>query len=61
VVVVVDPTPWVNPVRAEIWRHALVRASVGRTALWVTADRTLARAADRAVELRHGTLQPMQP
>ena len=32
-VVVVDPMPWVNAVRGELWRSAVVRASVGRTAL----------------------------
>ncbi len=60
VVVVIDPMPWVNPVRAEIWRQAVVRASVGRTALWITGDRKLASRADRIVELRYGTLQPVE-
>ncbi len=60
VVVVVDPMPWVNPVRAEIWRQAVVRASVGRTALWITGDRTLASRADHVVELRYGTLRPLE-
>ena len=47
VLVVVDPAPWVNRVRAELWRAAVVRASVGRTAVWVTADRSLAARANR--------------
>jgi hypothetical protein len=42
VLIVVDPMPWVNPVRGELWRAAVVRASVGRTAVWFTHDRELA-------------------
>lgn len=57
IVVVLDPMPWVNPIRAELWRSAVVRASVGRTAVWLTADRSLATRADRVLELRHGTLK----
>lgn len=56
IVVVVDPAPWVNLVRAEVWRAAVVRASVGRTAMWLTADRGLAARADRALAWRHGNL-----
>jgi ABC-type transport system involved in cytochrome bd biosynthesis fused ATPase/permease subunit len=58
VVVVVDPMPWVNPVRGERWRSAVVRASVGRTAFWLTADRDLAARADHVVEFRQGALRP---
>jgi len=52
--VVLDPEPWVNRVRAELWRNAVVRASVGRTAVWITPDRELASRAERVVEWRHG-------
>ena len=55
---VVDPVPWVNPVRGEIWRRALVRASVGRTAIWITSDRQLAARASQVMELRQGALRP---
>lgn len=55
--VVLDPAPWVNAVRAELWRSAVVRASLGRTAIWCTADVDLARRADRILELRHGGLR----
>jgi predicted ABC-type transport system involved in lysophospholipase L1 biosynthesis ATPase subunit len=47
IVVVADPRPWVDEAAAEQWRRAIVRASVGRTALWLTTDRQLARRADR--------------
>ncbi len=56
IVLVVDPEPWVNTVTGEIWRRAVVRASVGRTALWITSDRELASRADRLVVLRAGVL-----
>ncbi len=59
VLVVLDPMPWVNAVRGELWRAAVVRASVGRTALWITADRTLAERADRVVVYRGGSLRPV--
>lgn len=59
-VVVVDPAPWVNLVRAEVWRAAVVRASVGRTAVWLTADRGLASRADRAFAWRHGNLVALE-
>jgi hypothetical protein len=59
VLVVLDPMPWVNTVRGELWRAAVVRASVGRTALWITADRTLAERADRVVVYRSGSLRPV--
>lgn len=58
VVVVVDPVPWVNAVHAEQWRAAVVRASLGRSAVWLTTDRMLAARADRVLELRHGGLRP---
>ncbi len=58
IMVVVDPMPWVNAVRTELWRAAIVRASLGRTALWITPDRELASRADRVMELRHGRLRP---
>jgi ABC-type transport system involved in cytochrome bd biosynthesis fused ATPase/permease subunit len=57
ILVVLDPMPWVNAVRGELWRSAVVRASVGRTALWVTADRALAARADVVLALRGGGLR----
>jgi hypothetical protein len=57
VVVVVDPMPWVNSVRGELWRSAVVRASVGRTAIWLTPDRDLASRASYMLEYRHGALR----
>lgn len=56
-VVVVDPMPWVNAVRGELWRSAVVRASVGRTAIWLTPDRDLAARASLVVEYRQGALR----
>jgi len=56
-VVVVDPMPWVNAVRGELWRSAVVRASVGRTAIWLTPDRDLAARASHVVEYRQGALR----
>jgi ABC-type multidrug transport system fused ATPase/permease subunit len=58
IVVVVDPMPWVNAVRGELWRVAVVRASVGRTAIWITPDRELAERAGLVLEYRHGALRP---
>ena len=55
--VVVDPMPWVNAVRGELWRSAVVRASVGRTAIWLTPDRDLADRANQVVEYRQGALR----
>ncbi len=57
--VVLDPEPWVNRVRAELWRSAVVRASVGRTSVWITPDRELASRAERMVEWRHGRFVEM--
>ena len=57
VVVVVDPMPWVNAVRGELWRAAVVRASVGRTAIWLTPDRDLTARASHVVEYRQGALR----
>jgi predicted ABC-type transport system involved in lysophospholipase L1 biosynthesis ATPase subunit len=57
IVVVVDPMPWVNPVRGELWRAAVVRASVGRTSIWLTPDRELATRASHVVEYRQGALR----
>ena len=57
VVVVVDPMPWVNAVRGELWRSAVVRASVGRTAIWLTPDRDLASRASYVLEFRQGALR----
>jgi hypothetical protein len=57
VLVVVDPMPWVNAVRAERWRSAVVRASVGRTAVWLTPDRDLAARAGQVFEFRQGSLR----
>jgi predicted ABC-type transport system involved in lysophospholipase L1 biosynthesis ATPase subunit len=56
--VVVDPVPWVDSIRAEQWRSAVVRASVGRTAIWITPDRELASWASRNLVFRHGALRP---
>jgi ABC-type transport system involved in cytochrome bd biosynthesis fused ATPase/permease subunit len=58
--VVVDPMPWVNAVRGEIWRTAIVRASVGRTSIWITGDRDLASRATRVMEFRQGALRPIE-
>jgi ABC-type multidrug transport system fused ATPase/permease subunit len=58
VLVVMDPRPWVNAIRAQVWRHAVVRASVGRTAVWITDDPELLRRADEVWSLRHGALKP---
>jgi putative ABC transport system ATP-binding protein len=60
-VVVVDPMPWVNAVRGELWRSAVVRASVGRTAIWLTPDRDLAARAGQVVEYRQGALRRVDP
>jgi ABC-type transport system involved in cytochrome bd biosynthesis fused ATPase/permease subunit len=57
VLVVVDPMPWVNAVRGELWRSAVVRASVGRTSIWITADRDLAARASLVLEYRQGALR----
>jgi ABC-type multidrug transport system fused ATPase/permease subunit len=57
VVVVVDPIPWVDARSAERWRTALVRASVGRTAVWITTDPELADRADHHHELVDGSLR----
>jgi ABC-type transport system involved in cytochrome bd biosynthesis fused ATPase/permease subunit len=56
-VVVVDPEPWVDARRGDQWRAALVRASVGRTAIWITADPELADRADHVHELVDGSLR----
>lgn len=58
--VVVDPMVSVNPVRGELWRAGVVRTSVGRTAVWITADRELAQRAEHVMVLRHGTLRPVE-
>jgi len=59
ILVVLDPMPWVNKIHGEVWRTAVVRASVGRTAVWLTADRDLARRSEGIYELRHGGLRSM--
>lgn len=56
VLVAVDPGPWVDVGRADRWRKALVRASVGRTSVWITGDRDLADRADHVRELVGGSL-----
>jgi hypothetical protein len=56
-VVVVDPEPWVDARRGEHWRSALVRASVGRTSIWITGDPELADRADHVHELVDGSLR----
>lgn len=60
VLVVVDPMPWVNAVRGELWRSAVVRASVGRTSIWITPDRDLAARASLVLEYRQGALRPVK-
>ncbi len=60
IVVVEDPQPWVNSIRGEIWRSAVVRASVGRTSIWITPDRQLAARADRHFHWRQATLRPVK-
>jgi len=57
IVVVVDPEPWVDSRRGELWRAALVRASVGRTSIWITGDPELADRADYVHELVDGSLR----
>jgi ABC-type multidrug transport system fused ATPase/permease subunit len=57
VLVVFDPGPWVDARRADLWRAALVRASVGRTAIWITGDGELADRADHVHELIDGSLR----
>jgi len=57
--VVVDPEPWVDARRADLWRAALVRASVGRTSIWITGDPELADRADHVHELVDGSLRSM--
>lgn len=60
IMVVVDPMPWVNAIRGELWRKAVVRASVGRTAIWLTPDRDLAARANHVVQYRHGGLRSVE-
>ena len=57
VVVAVDPAPWVDLRRKDVWRAALVRASVGRTSIWITNDPELADRADYVHELVDGALR----
>ena len=57
VMVVADQAPWVDPEHRELWRRCVVRTSIGRTAIWFTADRELAARADRAMVLSHGNLR----
>jgi len=57
IVVVVDPEPWVDSRRGDLWRAALVRACVGRTAIWITGDPELADRADYVHELVDGALR----
>jgi hypothetical protein len=55
--VVVDPVPWVDSTRAERWRSAVVRSSVGRTAIWITPDRELASRASSSLAFRQGAFR----
>jgi len=57
VLVVVDPGPWVDVRLTDLWRAALVRASVGRTAIWITNDVDLADRADHVYEYSDGVLK----
>jgi ABC-type transport system involved in cytochrome bd biosynthesis fused ATPase/permease subunit len=56
-VVVVDPQPWIDARAGELWRAAVVRASVGRTAVWITPDPDLADRADHRFRLVEGSLR----
>jgi ABC-type transport system involved in cytochrome bd biosynthesis fused ATPase/permease subunit len=56
-IVAVDPEPWVDSRRGDLWRAALVRASVGRTSIWITGDPELADRADYVHELVDGSLR----
>lgn len=56
-IVVVDSGPWVDARHMDLWRAALVRASVGRTAVWITDDGELADRADHVHELVDGALR----
>ncbi len=58
IVVVVDPEPWVDSRRRDLWRAALVRASVGRTSIWITGDPELADRAEYVHELVDGSIRP---
>jgi ABC-type transport system involved in cytochrome bd biosynthesis fused ATPase/permease subunit len=60
ILVALDPMPWTNPVRGELWRTSVVRASIGRTAIWITPDRELAARADRTLVFRGGSLRPIE-
>ncbi|MCP4897272.1 MAG: hypothetical protein GY906_09910 [bacterium] len=55
--VVRDADPWLDAIAHERWRAGLVRASVGRTSIWITTDHELACRANRAVMLRDGGLR----
>ncbi len=55
--VVVDPVPWADGRAVELWRAAVVRASVGRTAVWITSDAELADRADHRYEFIEGALR----
>jgi ABC-type multidrug transport system fused ATPase/permease subunit len=57
--VVVDPCPWVDARAGELWRAAVVRASVGRTAIWITPDPDLAARADHRCEFVEGALRSL--
>ena len=57
ILVVVDPGPWVDARRSDLWRAALVRASVGRTAVWITADPELADRAQHVHVLDDGVFR----
>jgi hypothetical protein len=50
---------WIDAEQQERWRRAVVRASVGRTAVWLTSDRELAERANHVLEYRNGALRPL--
>lgn len=57
VMIVSDPSLWTSSQLRERWRQALVRSSVGRTAIWLTRDPDLAQRASQALVLENGALR----
>jgi ABC-type transport system involved in cytochrome bd biosynthesis fused ATPase/permease subunit len=57
ILVVVDGSLWIDARSKAIWRAAVVRASVGRTAIWITDDAELADRADHVHDLVDGAMR----